>query len=123
LRRIEDTRGTLWRVALLAIFVCAVLAGTVVMAWRSTVGGGIRTPDGGTATGASGGVIRTPEGGAEDGPCATTNGGLIVWPIANKVSVSRPKPNTTQDTTPFTSGSFSLEPTVSLLVHLFKASR
>jgi hypothetical protein len=48
------------------------------MAWRSTVGGGIRTPDGGTVTGASGGVIRTPEGGAEDGPCATTNGGLIV---------------------------------------------
>jgi hypothetical protein len=86
LRRIEDTRGTLWRVALLAIyFVCAVLAGTVVMAWRSTVGGGIRTPDGGTATGASGGVIRTPEGGAEDGPCATTNGGLIVWPIANSL--------------------------------------
>ena len=66
----------------------AILNGRAVAAWRSTVG---RTPDGGTKTGAGGGVIRTPEGGGDN---------------ANDGGEHQPKPNATQDTPPFISGSF-----------------
>ena len=83
-------------------------------AWRSTVGGVTRTPDGGTATGAGGGVLRTPDGGAKADACAISVG-LGVCPSANDVSVSRLMPSARQDMPFFKSGSFSSEPMVPAL--------
>src|ERR1700722_7403607 len=76
---------------------CLILTGAVAKARASGLGCAIKTPDGGTATGASGGVTRTPDGGTVVGACATSVG-LGVWLWAIDIPTSSPTPRARQKT-------------------------